>query len=386
MIKLEKKDCCGCESCKNICPKNCIEIIQDEEGFTYPAVDEEQCVKCGLCVKKCPAINYQRRDKSQCRGFVSYNKDSEVLENSSSGGVFWELVKYVIAQNGKVYGAENYDGRNVCTSGADTLEECKKYRKSKYIQSEMRQSYIHAKEDLDSGRLVLFSGTPCHIAGLYTFLGRDYDNLYSVDVVCHGVPSKKVYNMYLDAIEQKYKSEVKEYCWRDKREGWRPNHLSIKLENGEELYMTSKENPCQKGFLDNLYLRKSCYECKYNGIPRVADISLADAWGYKGNLADKHKNRGLSYVILSSEKGGKIFDCIKEFLIYEEVEIEKIVSGSRHVSLPPEKSRVRERFFEDLNTNGRSFQYIQKKYIFYERQKKYKMKSYVKRVINKIYK
>ena len=150
--------------------------------------------------------------------------------------------------------------------------------------------------------------------------------------------------------------------------------------------MASKENPCQKGFLDNLYLRKSCYECKYNGIPRAADISLADAWGYAGNIKDEHENRGLSYIILSSEKGKEVFNCIKGQFVYEELDVEKIVCGSRHVSLSPEKNRTREKFFKDLNENGRSFKYIKKKYIFYERQKKYKVKSYVKRFVRKVYK
>lgn len=211
MIVIDAKTkCSGCRACQNICPKQCIDMILDKEGFMYPQVDESQCVDCGLCNKVCPVENkFYRNEDYSCDYYAAYNKENDVMLNSSSGGIFWLLAKNVIDKNGIVYGAELQSNFNVAHNRAETLVECIRFRKSKYLQSSIGDSFRQAKIDLDNGREVLFTGTPCQIAGLYSYLQKEYDNLVTCDVLYHDVLLKKfLMNILLNSfiVYLEYKS------------------------------------------------------------------------------------------------------------------------------------------------------------------------------------
>ena len=247
MIKInEKKDCMGCHGCYNICPKSCITMESDSEGFWYPKVDEDKCIECGLCEKVCPIINPIKEMDYRIIAFACKNKDNEVRKLSSSGGVFSLLCNYVISKNGVVFGAAFDKEFNVRHMFAETLEECEKFRGSKYVQSKIGDTYIEAKKFLDKGRLVLFSGTPCQISGLESFLMKKYENLIMVDIACHGVPSPLVYKNYIKLLEEKNKSHMNSLSFRDKSTGWSKYSIKVDFNNG----MNFKERGS-----DNIYER-----------------------------------------------------------------------------------------------------------------------------------
>lgn len=364
MIKInEKSKCCGCGACKNICPKQCIEMQLDEEGFLYPVVDRSQCVVCGLCKEVCHLEKpFTRNDDYQCSFYGAYNNSKKIMRDSSSGGIFWILVKYAIGNNGIVYGVELKDEFYVVHGRAETLNDCVRFRKSKYLQSNTEMIYKQVKADLENSQLVLFSGTPCQIAALYSYLRKDYDNLITCDIVCHGVPSKTVFDKYIAELNAKMQDKAVSICWRDKRNGWSPNRVSVQFESGDEIINTSLENLYQRGFLYNVYLRPSCYECPYARLPRIGDISLGDFLGYEGYLKGNNNNKGLSIVIISSDKGEKVFDEIKDSCVIEKVNESYVKKRSRHAYTHPGYNRNRESFF--LNFKKMSFQRLSKKYIY----------------------
>lgn len=228
--------------------------------------------------------------------------------------------------------------------------------------------------------LYYFLGTPCQIAALYKFLNKEYEKLCTVDVVCHGVPSNKVYKKYIEEMEKRYKQKVVNIKWRDKTKGWGPNHVTLYFEDGKSCTSISRENPFQTGFLDNVYLRPSCYNCAYAKLPRIGDISLADFWGYDGELKDKNNNKGISAVIISSEIGKKIFKDIEKDILYHEVSKEYLTSRSRHAHKPPKENKDREAFFRDFDKM--SFKKISIKYHMKER----KIIKILKKVKRKIIK
>lgn len=351
MIEIkEKENCCGCEACVNICPHNCIKMVEDEEGFRYPVIDKEKCINCGACNKVCPMI--EEPDKKSLKDslfYAAYNRNDEDLKNSSSGGIFFLLAREILNDNGTVYGVIQDSTYDVHFERATTLEECKKMRGSKYLQANVNETYKNVKKDLLSGKSVLFSGTPCQVAALYKFLNKNYEKLFTVDVVCHGVPSNRVYRKFIKYKEEKNNSKVVNIKWRDKVHGWGPNRITLFFDNGKKLTTMSRQNEFQLGFLNNLYLRNSCYVCKYAKLPRIGDISLADFWGYTGKLETTNENKGLSAVIVSSNKGEQLFEKIKGYIYYHSVDKEFITSRSRHVYTHPLENKKRNDFFKDLD-------------------------------------
>ena len=351
MIEIKEKDqCCGCEACKNICPKQCITMVEDEEGFRYPHIDKEKCINCGLCERVCPILHESSNTnlKKETEFFAAFNNEEDTIKNSSSGGVFSLLAENILSKNGVVYGVIQEDVYKVKFIRAENKEKLNKIRGSKYLQANIEDMYIEAKKDLEEGKKVLFSGTPCQIAGLYNVLGKENDNLLTVDVVCHGVPSDAVYREYINYVEEKNKKQVINIKWRDKIQGWGPNRITLYFNDGTTETKTSSQNPFQTGFLKNIYLRPSCYKCKYAKLPRIGDISLADFWGYNGKLLEKNKNRGLSILIISSKKGKRIFDEISKNMTLEKVSEDYVKSKSRHVYLHPEENEKRAKFFKDF--------------------------------------
>ena len=382
MIELNKKsECCGCEACTNICPKKCIHMKYDEEGFRYLDIDKKECINCGLCEKICPIKNEPKKEcLNELQFYAGYNKDDEALGKSSSGGIFWLLVTKILEQKGVVYGVVQDSTFDIKFKRADNIEDCKKFRGSKYLQANVNNIYNLVKEDLENEKVVLFSGTPCQVAGLYNFLRKDYEKLYTCDVVCHGVPSNKVYEKYIEHVEKENNKKVKNVQWRNKTNGWGPNKVAIIFDDNTSLIKPSRQNMFQNGFLINLYLRPSCYECKYARLPRVGDISLADFWGYDGELVEENENKGLSAIIISSEKGVNLFNSIKHNVRFHSVSKEYLTKRSRHVYTHPVNNKNRAKFFADFD-----------KIKFLKLAKKYEMipnkcKTIIKRIIKRIIK
>jgi polysaccharide pyruvyl transferase WcaK-like protein/coenzyme F420-reducing hydrogenase beta subunit len=355
-LRTNKKEyCCGCEACAQICPVSCIKMVIDDEGFWYPDVDKQSCTNCNLCLKVCPYNNKITDKNEKSIFYAAYNIDDDVLRNSSSGGIFWLLVQYTIAQKGVVYGVALENNFTVVHRRAETLNDCEKFRRSKYLQSKIADMFKETKLDLKTGRTVLFSGTPCQIAGLYTFLQRDYDNLFTCEVICHGVPSKMLFDKYIKEISINKKAVS--IIWRNKRYGWRPNHVSVQFDDNSESISPSQTNPFQKGFLSNLYLRPSCYKCPFAHLPRIADVSLADFWGYYGKLDEKNNNRGLSLVITSSKKGNLIWEIIKGETLNELVTENCAINRNYNVWRHSPENKKRESIFKSKKTFHKVMQY-----------------------------
>lgn len=348
MIEIkDKKECCGCYGCENICPKNAIKMVDDNEGFWYPKVDEELCVKCGLCKKVCPIIQKIKKVDNM-KFFACKNKKEIDRLSSSSGGVFTLLIEETLNSNGIVFGVEYDEKLNAKYSYVYSLEKSQKFRGSKYVQSRIGNSYKEAKNFLEQGKNVVFTGTPCHIAGLKKFLGKEYKNLLLIDIACHGVPSPAVFEKYKRYLAQKYGSEVKNISFRNKTNGWKNYKLKFELENGEEKFELANENMYMKGFLRDIYLRPSCYDCKFKKPFTEADLTLADYWGVQNIHPEFDDDKGTSLVLVNTEKGQKVLNLISDQMEIIETDGEFAIQNNPCIVRPVQYNTKREKFFEDF--------------------------------------
>ncbi len=332
-IKSEAK-CCGCGTCANACPKQCISMVESAEGFRFPNVDNSKCVDCGLCEKVCPYLNLNIKGdtlKSPNAYFIR-SKDETVLKTSASGGLFYEIAKKVILKGGVVFGAvwgEKVD--EVYHRSVNTLEDLRQLQGSKYLQSDVRHCYSEAKALLQKGVLVLFSGTPCQIAGLLTYLRKDYDNLVTCDLICHGVPSPLVFNKYIQEVEKKEGKKVVRY-FRDKKNGWKPAMWTVKFEDGT-CVPKILNSPFSILFSQkNVQQRNSCYDCRFTRSPRIADISLGDyfverdALDMKGNPVSATDNKGMSLITVNTRQGELWFNEIKDCTEATQLQVQTLTS------------------------------------------------------------
>lgn len=242
--------------------------------------------------------------------YACYNKDEDVQKKSSSGGVFFELAKYVFEKNGVVFGARFNDSWEVEHAYCETINDIIPILKSKYVQSSIGDTYRKTKEFLQNGRMVLFCGTPCQITGLKSYLQKDYENLIAVDFICHGVPSRKVWREYLSIVSDGGK--IRNIDFRDKTEGWENYSLKIEFEDGSSIRNLLKNDLYMKGFLKDIYLRPSCYNCKFKGFERNSDITIGDFWGVKENIEDMYNFMGTSVILCHSVKGNELWQEIQE--------------------------------------------------------------------------
>ena len=302
MIQIfDKHNCCGCGSCVQKCPKQCISTHEDEEGFLYPHVDLDRCVDCHLCEKVCPCLNQEEpREPLAC--YAAKNQDEDIRRRSSSGGVFTAMAEKVIAEGGVVFGARFDDNWQVVAHAcAETMDELVAFRGSKYVQSQVGNTFKQAEALLKEGRKVLFSGTPCQISGLKHFLLKDFDNLLTVEVVCHGVPSPKIWREYLGALQF---SNIGSISHKDKSTGWRGYSFTIKDIEGKTLFTErASNNKYLMAFVGNLILRPSCFSCPAKIGKSRADITLADYWGIERLVPQMDDNKGTSFVCGNTEKG-----------------------------------------------------------------------------------
>lgn len=349
MIKIEQKEnCSGCYACVNICPKGCIRMEKDFEGFWYPKVDERSCIKCGLCKKSCPILTKKEGIEAHSTAFAAINKDNYIREKSSSGGIFTLLAEYVIDRGGVVFGAafnSAFEVEHICVNQKEDLE---KLRGSKYVQSRIGATYSQAKQVLKTGRLVLYTGTPCQIAGLLQYLGKDYENLYTQDFICHGVPSPLAWEEYLKCRKAQAKSSITAISFRDKSEGWNDNVMRIEFANGETYIGRQKEDWFRRAFLGNIALRPACYDCKFKGESVRSDITLGDFWGIEEVLPQMYDQLGTSLVCCNTEKGKNLFEYVIEKIECLSVPYEKAVEHNMCALKPSRKPGSRNFFFKKL--------------------------------------
>ena len=364
-IRQNPEDCCGCMACGDACPKNCISFRYARDGFWYPVVDEKRCIHCGICDKVCPMYKAEQ-ERELPETYSAYTKDDSILLNSSSGGIFSEIARsFLGTYAGRVYGAVLSDDFYVSHSSARSCEELRLFMGSKYQQSSVNGCYREIADLLRQGEHVLFSGTPCQVAALYSFLemrNLEYqDFLYTVEVVCHGVPSRAVLIKYLQELEEKSGKRPVSMKWRSKSHGWGPNRIKILFEDGTTSETTSQENPYQKGFLKNVYLRPSCYQCHFAKLPRVADITLADFWGYDGKMLESNQNKGISLLAVSSDKGKELLSSIMDRIEYHRVELDYVKKRNRHFWIHPEYNDAYHYVFANLDSL--TFEVIDRQFI-----------------------
>lgn len=313
MINIRHKhDCCGCSACSQRCPKHCILMQMDGEGFLYPQVDSSKCVDCHLCEKVCPVIN-QYEARTPLNVYAAKNSDDEVRCQSSSGGIFTLLAEQTIKDGGVVFGACWDKDWNVKHDYAECLEDLAKFRSSKYLQSVIGDTYIKAEQFLKASRKVMFTGTPCQIAGLKHFLRKEYDNLLAVEVICHSSPSPGVWQQYLTTRLNTLKwekSDIRNISFRDKKTGWKTYSFVIENENGNILTELSSKNAFMRGFLADLYTRPSCYACPAKQLKSGSDITLGDFWGIESLMPEIDDDKGVSAIIVNSDKGKQVLHNI----------------------------------------------------------------------------
>lgn len=351
MIEIkDKSQCCGCWACYNACPKQCIEMVEDEEGFRYPHVDKDKCIDCGLCEKACP-LRKPQMDDALPESYVVQQKDADVLRNSTSGGFFTAISKWAISHGGVVFGAAFDGDMELRHSYAETLEDCKKFRGSKYVQSLIGDNYKKAKNFLAQGRVVVFSGTPCQIAGLYHFLhGRKYEGLVTVDLVCHGTPSPLLLRKYLAYHSSFLGSKPVDYRSRDKYYSYSYSTATIWFKDKEKEYHKGKDSDMMLRFYFNDFCsRPSCYQCHFKTINRVSDITIFDCWDAP-SVSKEFSAKGATNVFVHTVHGKEIFEQIKADFVWHQSEINSIIKRDgvmiKHfVTLNPRRAE----FFEDFN-------------------------------------
>lgn len=312
MIKItDKTDCCGCGACAQVCPKNCISMRADSEGFLYPAVETENCIECGLCRQVCPVLQQSERKKIS-EIYAAYALNEEIREDSSSGGIFSLLANSVLEARGVVFGAAFDEDFSVHHIKVESAADMYKLRGSKYLQSRTEMTYAEAKCALDDGKTVLFSGVSCQIAGLKSYLTKDYENLYTVDVLCHGVPSPEVWERYLQTLEEQYGSGIHNASFRSKKIGWHDFASELHFQDASVYCRHHNEDLFMQCFLRNICLRPSCHSCKFREGRSGADITLGDAWGIQNWMPELDDDRGTSIVLINSEKGRQMWLQIAE--------------------------------------------------------------------------
>jgi len=356
----QKNDCCGCHACRTACPIGCIEMVADSEGFLYPQVNEQLCTDCGICKKVCPMLLTPRQGEPPA-AFAAWNRDAAVRAESSSGGVFSALMRQMLQQGGVVFGAGFDATMTLRHQSAQNEAEGRKFRGSKYLQSIIGDSYQEVKTYLQQGRRVLFSGTPCQVAGLYAYLGKDDNNLLTCDLVCHGVPSPKVFAAYQAALERRRGAKVRRIAFRRKDCGWKRFSVALSFDNATEYRQVLTDDPFMLGFLRDTYLRPSCHACRFSRLPRVADISLGDFWGVGDHHPEWDDDQGTSLILVQTEKGQKAFDACRTALVVHKADLGVAIRSNPCIcgSVPPGKNRSA--FFNDLDRLP--FEEVMKKYM-----------------------
>lgn len=391
MIEInDKKDCCGCNACGDICHVQAISFQTDHEGFWYPVVDKNKCDDCHLCEKICPIINIDKLKKNDFLKplvYGGYSKDIVVRFDSTSGGLFSILAQAMYKQKGYVGGAIYTDDFKVVNYISNDKKDLRKLRSSKYVESYAEGLYIKIKNLLITGEKVLVCGSPCQMAALRSFLRKDYENLIIVDFLCRATNSPKVFEKYKENLEKKYGSKIIAIKDKNKEHGWHSLARKVTFENGQTYYGEGHEDDYRRGYHMNVFERPSCYECKFKGFPRISDITLGDFWGIDKVDSSLEQNLGTSLIMINSKKGECFFEGIKDKLVVKQFRLEDIITGNKTAilggTLPYPIYINRRDFFEDLDKMP--FDECANKYFPYQQENALLAKAKLKNILKIIY-
>ena len=352
MIEItDKVKCCGCTACFNICPKKCISMQPDTEGFLYPIVDKKQCVNCGLCEKVCPILNYKPIEEKTPAAYVVRTKNQNDLMQSTSGGFSTPLAQWFFNKGGSVWTASYDNNWNVVHREFTKDDvEFSKTRGSKYVQSYLGDTYTKIQDELKNGRWVCFIGTTCQVYGLKEFLKKDYEKLITVDLVCHGTPSPKLWAKYIDFQTKKYNSRITDINFRNKTYGYHSGTMMLRFENGKKYTGSARVDYMLKSFFSEISSRPSCYTCKFKQLNRVSDYTVFDCWHMRELLGKKDDDRGYTNLLVHTDKGGELLKEITAAYEIFQVDVEKAIALDGIMvrnSATPHKDRAS--FYTDLD-------------------------------------
>jgi Pyruvate/2-oxoacid:ferredoxin oxidoreductase delta subunit len=352
MIEIkDKKNCCGCSACANSCPKKCITMVEDEEGFLYPQTDMEKCVDCGICNNVCLYQNPIKQDKLEQRAILFQHSDQKILKESTSGGLFTAIASWIIKQDGVVFGAAYDENFVIHHEGVTNVEDLAKFRNSKYAQSVIGESYIHVQKFLKQGRWVLFSGTPCQLEGLHLFLRKKYEKLVLVDIVCHACPSPKVFSKYIEVIRTVYNKDIKNIKFRDKVYGYKYSLMTFYDHNNLLWYKEGIDTDVMmRAFFNNISPRPSCFSCPSKKQYRITDFTIWDCFDVDKFSKDLDNDKGVTRSLLHTSKAFMIWEDIKKDGHTIDVPVENAIEGVNEMFHSVEENPQREAFFHDLNT------------------------------------
>lgn len=353
MIITEKEKCTGCSACKSVCPVNAITMTEDTDGFLSPIVDDDICIKCGKCIRVCPA-NKGRKSKKISTFPITYaaiNKERKYLKVSSSGGIFPVVASKILDNNGVVFGCAWSEQLKAEHIFIENHQDLIKLQGSKYVQSHIGNSYIKAKEFLDSGREVLFSGTPCQIAGLKSFLNKAYENLITVDLICHGVPSQKFFDGYLDSLAKMMESKVIDFQFRDKKYGNRYVGKA-QFENKKPKKIIPISSYYYNYFFKGYIYRESCYTCPYACSKREGDFTLGDYWGIEKYHPKVNSRNGSSIILVNTKKAKSQLETFRNKLDLIPSDLEKASANNGQLNKPTRRNPKRDEIFDLWRTGG----------------------------------
>lgn len=374
-----KENCMGCQACKQACPKNAIDIVEDEEGFLYPEKNSN-CIECGICEKVCPISNKIENKAVRQEVYAAIYKEEQILQNSSSGGAFTAICNSFCDENYVIFGAEYDKNFKVRHGYINNIKDIENFRKSKYVQSDINDSYIKVREFLNEGKTVLFSGTPCQVVGLKNFLkNKEYENLLCIDIICHGVPSPKVWRKYIEYVESKYNSKIKKINFREKinkDNKWNSKNIKIELENNKTIIEDNIKNYYLTGFRKELLFRPSCKICKFANPNRISDITIGDCWGIKNINKELDVHKGVSLIVINTEKGKDILNVLSEYMDLEKLDLEFAIKENAQFREPTKFHKNRNKFYKNIDKSN--FDRLIKKYA----KDKYKVR--IKRNIGKL--
>ena len=354
--------CFGCRACEKSCGKNAIVMSLDEEGFLRPTLDEEKCVECGLCLRSCPVVHGEDIKRSSLKVYAAQAKDEDILMKSSSGGMISVIADFVLSNNGVVFGAAYDENLNVRHVKAESVAELEGMRGSKYFQSDTCDTYVSVKQELKNGRLVYYTGTPCQIAGLRLFLRKEYSNLVTSDLICHGTPSSKIFHLFLKQMEKERFCRIVDYHFRDKRKGWgcsSSSSSSMRFNRFRtEIMRDYNMEAYFSAFIKGHITRMDCYKCKFCTPNRVGDITIADYWGIEEQHPEFPGNYklGVSLVLVNTQNGANLWDAVKAKLRFCESSVEQIMkTDNKNYYMATPKPKEREMSYREAFSDFKKF-------------------------------
>ena len=347
----DKYKCTGCMACLNICPNDAIEIIKSKDGFEYTKINKEKCIGCNLCKKVCPSNKYYKNEYNAPEYYAAFNLEEKDRIKSSSGGMVSLIAKTTLKKKGVVYGValEEKQAKNI---RIDNEKELYKIMGSKYVQSEIGHTLKNVKQDLDDQKQVLFTGTPCQIEGLRSYLNKDYNNLTCVSIICHGVPSPEIFKKYIEEKEKKNSSKLKKINFRNKQLGWHNYNIEYEYDNGKKEVVPASKDIYMSGYLKDYFLRECCYNCQMKyGEKSTADIIIGDFWGIESTLPEIDDDKGVSAIVINSAKGKDIFEELKANIKYEKVSLEDISNGNPMLVTSTRYTKNKDNFFKLIESH-----------------------------------